>query len=73
MTLRQANEAVASERSIFSENQDYKRFFPLIAVNPYGPIISGSRCAWWYIENYEQTHTHGTTIVTLAAHARRVN
>ena len=28
MHSRQENEAVASERSIFSENHDYKSFFP---------------------------------------------
>ena len=36
--LRQANDAIASERSIFSENQDYKSFFR-VAVNPYVPIF----------------------------------
>ena len=38
--LRQANDAVASERSIFSKNQDYKRFF-CVVVNPYVPIFRG--------------------------------
>ena len=36
--LRQVNDAVASERSIFSENHGYKSFFR-IAVNPYEPIF----------------------------------
>ena len=35
---RQANDAVASEPSIFSENHDYKRFFR-VAVNMYVPIF----------------------------------
>ena len=37
---RQANDAVASERSIFSENHDYKSFFS-VAVNTYVPIFRG--------------------------------
>ena len=37
---RQANDAVASERSIFSENHYYKRFFR-VAVNTYVPIFRG--------------------------------
>ena len=36
---RQENDAVASEQSIFSENQDYKFF--RIVVNPYVPIFRG--------------------------------
>ena len=35
---RQANDAVASERSIFSENHDYKSFFR-VAVNTYIPTV----------------------------------
>ena len=35
---RQANDTVASELSIFSENHDYKRFFR-VAVNTYVPIF----------------------------------
>ena len=35
---RQANDAVASEPSIFSENHDYKSFFR-VAVNTYVPIF----------------------------------
>ena len=38
--LRQANDAVASERSIFSENHNYRRFFR-VAVNTYVPIFWG--------------------------------
>ena len=37
---RQANDAVASEQSIFSKNQDYKRIFH-VAVNLYVPIFRG--------------------------------
>ena len=37
---RQANDAVASERSIFSENHSYKSF-PRVAVNTYIPIFRG--------------------------------
>ena len=37
---RQANDAVASESSILSENHDYKRFFR-VAVNMYVPIFRG--------------------------------
>ena len=37
---RQANDAVASERSIFSKNHDYKSF-PHVAVNTYVPIFWG--------------------------------
>ena len=38
--LRQANDAVPSESSIFSENHNYKRFFR-VAVNTYVPIFRG--------------------------------
>ena len=37
---RQANDAVASERSIFSENHDYKSIF-CVAMNTYVPIFRG--------------------------------
>ena len=37
---RQANYAVASERSILSENHDYKSF-PRVAVDMYVPIFRG--------------------------------
>ena len=81
----QANDAVASERSIFSENQDYRRFFR-VTVNPYIPIFWGecvTNCyyAWWQkttsrqtdrqTDTHTHTHTHGTTTVTLAVHACR--
>ena len=56
---RQANDAVASEPSIFSENHDYK-VFPCHGehVRTY---ISGSRCARVVAENYKQTHTYTHT------------
>ena len=37
---RQANDVIASERTIFSENHDYKRFF-CVTVNTYVPIFRG--------------------------------
>ena len=37
---RQANDAVASERSIFSENHDCKSF-SCVAMNTYVPIFRG--------------------------------
>ena len=37
---RQANDAIASERSIFCENHDYKSVFR-VAVNTYVPIFRG--------------------------------
>ena len=60
---RQANDAVASERSIFSENQGYKSF-SRVTVNPYVPIFRdldarGGR----NLRTDTQTHRH--------THARR--
>ena len=55
---RQANDAVASEPSIFSENHDYKSF--LCRGEHVRTYISGSRCAWW--QKTTDTHIHGTTI-----------
>ena len=40
MAFKEANDAVASEPSIFSKNQDYKRFL-CVALNPYIPIFFG--------------------------------
>ena len=65
---RQANDAVASERSIFSENHNYKRFFR-VAVNTYVPIFR-SLDARGGRKLRTDTHTHGTTTVTLAARMR---
>ena len=56
----QANDAVASERSIFSENHDYKSFFRVAVFR--GLYARGGRKL--------RTHTHGTTTVTLAARMR---
>ena len=53
---RQANDAVASERSIFSENNDYKRFFR-VAVNTYVPIFRGLN-ARGSRKLQKDTHTH---------------
>ena len=38
--LRQANNIVGSQRSLFSKNQELKRFVR-VAVNPYVPIFWG--------------------------------
>ena len=68
---RQANDAVASEPSIFSENHDYKSFF-CVAVNTYIPIFRdldarGDR----NLRTDTHTHTHRTTtVITLAARMR---
>ena len=58
---RQANDAVASEPSIFSENHDYKSFFLRVAVNAYAPIFQypdarGGR----KLRTDIHTHTHCT-------------
>ena len=71
---KQANDAVASELSIFSENHDYKRFFRVV-VNMYVPIFRGldargGRKLQKDTHTYTHTHTHGTTTVTLAARMR---
>ena len=65
--LRQTNDAIASEPSIFSENHDYKRF-SRVSVNSYVPIFRGlDACGRKKIQT--DRHTHGTTTVTLAVHA----
>ena len=76
MYSRQANDAVASEQSIFSENHDYKSFFR-VAVNTYVPIFRGldargGRKLRTDTHTHTHTHsqTHGTTTVTLAARMR---
>ena len=64
--------AVASERSIFSENHDYKSFFR-VAVNTYVPIFRGLDARGGRklrTDTHTHTHTHGTTTVTLAARMR---
>ena len=52
--LRQSNDAVASEPSIFGENHNF-RSFPRIAVNTYVPIFRGLDARGG--RNYEHTHT----------------
>ena len=75
---RQSNDAVASERRIFSENQDYKVFFR-VAVNPFIPIFrSLDACGGRKLRKTDRqtdthTHIHRTTTVTLAKQAPRVN
>ena len=63
----QANDAVAFERSIFSENHNYKSFF-CVAVNTYVPIFRGLDARGGR-KLRTDTHTHilETTTVTLAA------
>ena len=57
---RQANDAVASEPSIFSpKNHDYKSFFR-VAVNTYVPIFRGLD-ARGGIKLRTDTHTHTYT------------
>ena len=70
---RQANDDVASEQSIFSENHGYKSFFH-VAVNTYVPIFWGlDACGGRKLQTdtnthtHTHTHTHGTTTVTLTA------
>ena len=73
--LRQANDAVASEPSIFSENHDYKSF-PCRGEH-LRTYILGSRCAWWQKTTNRHTHTHTHTHTRdnysnpCCAHARR--
>ena len=57
--MRQANDAVASEPSIFSENHNY-RSFSRIAVNTYVPIFWGLDARGGR-KLQTHTHAHGTT------------
>ena len=58
---RQANDALASESSIFSENHNYSSF-PRIAVNTYVPIFRGLDARGGRkLRTHTHTHTHGTT------------
>ena len=68
---KQMTSAVASERSIFSENHDYNTYiksFPCRGehVRTY---ISGYRCMQWQKTTNRHTHTHthtrGTATVTI--------
>ena len=70
---RQANDAVASEPNIFSENHDYKSF-SRVAVNTYVPIFRGLDARGGrklrtdtHTRTHTHPHTHGTTAVALAA------
>ena len=64
---RQANDAVASERSIFSENQDYKSFVR-VAVNLYVPIFLGLDARGG---RKLRTYTQDNYCSPCCAHARR--
>ena len=66
-----ANNAVASERSIFSKNHDYKSFFR-VAVNTYVPIFRGlyargRRKLRTDTNTHIHTHTRDNYTETLAA------
>ena len=65
MHSKQANDAVASERSIFSKITIiiYKSF-PCHGehVRTY---ISGSRCTWQQKNTKRHSHTRGTTIIKI--------
>ena len=71
MDSKQANDAVASERSNFSKNHDdnriKKRF--LCRGEHVRTYISGSRCTWRQKTTNMHTHTHThareTTTVTI--------
>ena len=55
---RQANDAVASEGSIFSENHDYKSFSRVV-VNTYVPIFLGlDTRGGRRLLTHTHTHTH---------------
>ena len=80
--MYQTNDAVASERSIFSENHDYIKVFPCRGEHVH-TYISGTRCMWWQKTTNRQTdtdtHTHTHTYTHTrdnynnprCAHARR--
>ena len=62
MAFEGANDAVAFEQSIFSENQDYKSFI-CVTVNPYIPIFVGldaqvGRKLITHSTQHTPTHTH---------------
>ena len=69
MASRQANNGVASERSISAKNHDYNirnyKSFLCRGEHVRTYIISGSRCTWWQKTTNRHTHTHtrGTTTV----------
>ena len=71
VAFEEAKDAVASERSIFSKNQDCKRFSRVV-VNPCVPIFWGlDMCGDRKLITYIHTHTHKITTATLTAHAQR--
>ena len=58
---RQANDAVASERSIFRENHDYKSL-SCVAVNMYVAIFLGlDTCGGRKLRTDRETHLHTHT------------
>ena len=67
--LRQANDAVASEPSIFSKNHDYKSF-SRVAVNTYVPIFRGLDARSGR-KLRTHTHTRDNYSNLHCAHARR--
>ena len=68
---RQANDAVASELSIFLVRKLRLYKFFRIAVNTYVPIFRGLDARGGRkLRTDTHTHTHGTTTVTLAARMR---
>ena len=67
MAFKVANDTVASERSIISKNQGYKRFF-CVPMNPHASMFCGLDVCGG---RKPVPHTHGTTTVTLAVHAYR--
>ena len=62
---KQMTPAVASERSIFSENHDYNTYIRVfrVAVNTLHvrTYISGYRCTRWQKTTNRHTHTHTHT------------
>ena len=74
MAFEEANDAIASERRISSENQDYKSFVS-VTVNPYVRThISDSRCTGWGSKKLiAQTHTQDNYSNFHCTCATRVN
>ena len=70
---RQANDAVASEPCIFSENHDYKRFF-CVTVNTYISIFRGLDARGGRklrTDTHIHTHTRDNYSNLRCAHARQ--
>ena len=66
---RQANDAVPSDQSIFSKNQDYKSFLR-VAVNPYVPIFRGlDSHGGRKLQTDTLTHTHTGLLQKPSLHA----